>query len=267
MTITVLRPGTHVVPLGIGLSVISSGGAPAGNGLLNNLITYSAGNELNGDRLDLHVNALHLTDVNTVTSNPGWPGVYANSRQYTAANNEYHTRPGDDALLSTGDIDFTLATCVYQDSKPGASMAIAGKDNNGVNTREYLGVWDQPTDRYRWIVRDGNNIIGDVNAVTLGAPVLATWYLIVCWHDAVANTVSIQVNNGGVDAAATTGAPADTAGIFRISWNQAGFDWDGRIGPTMFWKSGPGLGGVKTPAERLAFWNGGVPLTYAAFTV
>jgi len=250
--------------LGGAFSVISGGGA-AGNGLLNNLIAYWPGNELAGNALDLHVNALHLTDTNTVTSNPGL--VYPLARQYTAANNEYHTRPGDDALLSTGDVDFTLATVVYQDSKPGAGMFIASKDDVAPGLREYQLIWSQPLDRYQWIVRGGTNAVGTATANTLGAPVLATWHLLVVWHDSVANTVSIQVNNGGVDAAATTGPPVDTAATFRLSTFLAGNDWDGRIGPSMFWKSAAGAGGVLTAAERLALWNGGTPLRYDQFTV
>ena len=146
-------------------------------------------------------------------------------------------------------------------------MSIASKDNVAAGFREYGIVWSQALDRYTWTVRDGTNAVGTATANTLGAPVLATWYLIVAWHDSVANTVSIQVNNGGVDAAATTGLPVDTAAPFRISSHLVGYDWDGRIGPTMFWKSAAGAGGVLTAAQRTALWNGGTPLTYAAFTV
>lgn len=92
---TVFRPGAAgIASFGGGISVTGGMGGGAGNGLLNNLIAYWPGNEFNGNALDLHINALHLTDVNTVTSNPGL--VYPLARQYTAANNEYHTRPGED---------------------------------------------------------------------------------------------------------------------------------------------------------------------------
>ena len=263
---TIFRPGCHMVSMGDGISIFPpKGGAAAGNGLLNNLIAYWPGNEVAGNALDLHTNALHLTDTNTVTSNPGLS--YPLARQYTAANAEYHTRPGDDALLSAGDTDFTLALCIYMDSKPGSSMIVAGKDQIGATVREYDILWNQATDRYRWIVFDGTNLIGDVSANTFGVPALNTWYLVVAWHNAVANTVSIQINGGVVDVAGTGGVPGDTLAVFQLSMLNVLYRWDGRANPTMFWKSAPGAGGILTAAQRTALWNGGVPLTYAAFTV
>jgi len=233
----------------------------AGNGLLNNLIAYWPGNEVAGNALDLHTNALHLTDVNGVTSNPGV--VYPWSRQYTRALNRYHTRPGDDALLSTGDVDFTIAACVWLDSKIGVET-IASKDTMAMPNREYWLGYFLAGDRFFLQLTDGT--VGTAIANTLGAPALGAWYLVIGWHDSVANTVNIQVNNGGADVVGTVGAPADTAAIFQIGRTLAN-QWDGRIGPTMFWKSAPGAGGVKTPAERLALWNGGTPLRYDQFTV
>ncbi len=45
----------------------------------------------------------------------------------------------------------------------------------------------------------------------------------------------------------------------------AGF-MDGRIGPTMFWKSAAGGGGVLTAAQRTALYNGGAGLRYDQLT-
>jgi hypothetical protein len=94
---------------GAGPSAVSAGG----NGLLTALIAYWPGDEASGNLLDAHTNALHLTDVNTVTNNTG--KVYATARQYTAANQEYHNRASE-ALLQIGDVDFTIASWVYCDA-------------------------------------------------------------------------------------------------------------------------------------------------------
>lgn len=252
-----------MVSMGDGMSVVSGMGG-AGNGLLNNLIIYGAGDELAGNLIDYHTNGLDLNDVNTVTSNPGWS--YPLARQYTLLNNEYHARLLDDALLSIADLDFTLASCVYLDSKPGVSY-IASKYMGG--SIEYgLGYWGGATDRFRWFVGNAGAVIGDVYANVLGSPGLGAWYLVVAWHDSVANTVSIQVNNAAADSAATTGIPANGTANFMIGSCQAGvaLSWDGRANPTMFWKSAAGGGGVLTAAQRTQLWNGGAPLTYAAFT-
>ena len=261
----------HTQPLifadGLEIGPVVGGGA--GNGLLNALIAYWPGNEANGNALDLHTNGLPLTDANTVTSNPGL--VYAAARQYTAANLEYHARPGDDALLSTGNVDFTIATWCRADSYP-AYPEIVSKWQGTGNNFEYrlirypiLGV-----DRFRFYVSRDGGTTNQVPADSLGIPAINTWYLIVAWHDSVADTINIQINNGAVDSLAFNTGVADKAAPFTIgsrSEPTASAYWDGRIGPTMFWKSAAGLGGVLDATKRSALYNAGAGLPYAAFTL
>jgi hypothetical protein len=239
----------------------------AGNGLLNNLIAYWPGNELSGNALDLHTNALHLTDTNTVTSAAGL--VYPTARQYTAVNQEYHSRAGDDALLSTGDIDFTLAAWVYLDAKL-ANMVFASKYFTATNNREYQLDYIVALDRFTFRVSSNGSAvgIGTATANTLGSPALATWYLLIAWHDSVANTINLQINDAGIDSTPYATGVFDGAAAFRVGSNDvaATNTMNGRIGPTMFWKSNPGLGGILTAAQRTALYNGGAGLTYAAFT-
>ena len=234
LDMTIFRPGCHMVSMGDGMSICSpKGGAAAGNGLLNNLVAYWPGNEVAGNALDLHTNALHLTDVNTVTSNPGLS--YPLARQYTLPN-EYHTRPGDDALLSTGDVDFTIACCVRLDALA-ANMTFAGKYLTVGNQREYRVQYNQVANRIRFLVSSGGTAATVVTlpANTLGAPAINTWYLLIAWHDAVANTINIEVNNGGVDSLAHAAGVWDGTGAFAIgAYADPAEHMDGRIGPTMF---------------------------------
>ena len=240
-------------------------GVAAGNGLLNNLIAYWPGNEANGNALDAHTNALHLTDTNTVTSNPGL--VYALARQYTAVNGERHVRPGDDALLSTGDIDFTLAGWLRFDTLAGT---LASKYDAAANSEYGIYYGAFVANRFTFTVRDAANTVSTSRAATtFGLPVVTTWYLIIGWHDSVANTLNIQVNNGAVDSQAYALGVCDSAATFRIGCFAAAGSalMNGRIGPTMFWKSAAGGGGVLTAAQRTALYNAGAGLTYAAFTL
>jgi len=245
----------------------AGGAAPAGNGLLNNLIAYWPGNELNGNALDLHTNALHLTDVNTVTSAAGV--VYPLARQYTAANTEHHRRPGDDALLSTGDVDFTIAAWCNADSLgAGTYPGIATKHDGN---REYMLFYHVPNGAFCILVSP-NGVAAVELFSTAGAAVTGAWYFVVGWHDSVANTINIQVNNGAVDSMAhATGVWDDTnrfcIGAWQITAGYTSRRWDGRIGPTMFWKSNAGLGGVLTAAQRTALFNAGAGLPYASFTL
>lgn len=264
VSVTIIRAGSKLVGIGgapSGLRFVHGMGGGAGNGLLNALIAYWPGNEANGNALDLHTNALHLTDVNTVTSNPGL--VYALSRQYTAANSEYHTRPGDDALLSAGDNDFTIASWVRFDSI-GAFRSIVSKYLGPGNYEYYLIL--SSLNRFRFVTsHDGTNI-SQVNANTFGAPIINTWYLAVAWHDSVANTINIQINNGAVDSLPHATGVFDGNTPFRLAQTAGALYMDGRIGPTMFWKSAGGGGGVLSVEQKTALYNAGAGLPYASFT-
>lgn len=254
----------NVLSSGIFRSAIFGGaGGVAGNGLLNNLIAYWPGNEAAGNALDLHTNALHLTDTNTVTNAAGL--VYPTARQYTAANLEYHTRAGDDALLSTGDVDFTVAAWCRMDTIPLAAgiaskFVVVGQYEYGLY---YRGV----TNAFRFTVSNDGTAIIPVDAVTLGLPVINTWYLVVGWHDSVANTLNIQINNGGVDSVAHATGVFNSTSPFRVGQVVNANYMNGRIGPTMFWKSAGGGGGCLSSAKRTALWNGGLGLPYANFTL
>lgn len=240
-------------------------GQDAANGLLNALIAYWPGNEANGNALDAHTSGLDLTDTNTVTSNPGL--VYALARQHTVANGEYHTRAGDDAELSMGDVDMTVAAWVYLGSKV-ADRQILGKWGAVGGGRGYALGYSSATDRFRFYVRSmADNANQLIDADTFGSPSTGTWYLVVAYHDSVNNTINIQVNNGAVDSVAWASGILDDTSAFRIGYGSAfGGHMDGRIGPTAVWKSMGGDGGVLTAAQRTAFYNGGAGLSYTALT-
>ena len=230
-----------------------------GNGLLNALIAYWPGNEASGDLLDLHSNSLTLTDTNSVTNAAG--KVYATARQYTAANFEYHARAGN-ALLSTGDVDFTFATWVYLDTVA-ANNAILGK-YGALGQREYGILYPIASSRIQFRVSNDGTNTTFVNADALGTPSASTWYLVVAWHDSVADTINIQINNGTANSAAHATGVYDSAEGFTIGY--ASVFSSARIGPTAFWKSAAGGGGVLSADQRTALYNGGTGLAYAEFT-
>lgn len=241
--------------------------AAVSNGLLNNLIAYWPGDEASGNLLDAHSNGLDLTDILTVSNNTGL--VYGLARQYTAANLEYHMRPGDDALLSVGDVDFTFATWIYLNSKS-ADRTIIGKWSAAAGNREYLVNYDNSSDRFSFVISNDGTASTQEDADNLGSPALSTWYLIIAWHDPVANTINIQVSNGIVDSQNYALGANDFGSRFAISsrrGNGPDLVWDGRIGPTAMWKSAAGAGGVLTAAKRTALYNGGAGLPYASFTM
>lgn len=241
-------------------------GLTARNGLLNSLIAYWKMDEASGNALDVHTNGLDLTDINTVTNAAG--KVYATARQFVAGNQEALQRAGDDALLSTGDVDFTLALWIKWPTLVGPANHLAGKDSEAAGGREYRLDWLASSNRVRMRVFDGSTQVGIATANTFGALSTGTWYLLVGYHDSVANQVGIQVNGGTVDTAATSGTPADTLERFSVGrcGSVVSSPSTAVIGPVAFWKSAAGGGGVLTAAQRTALYNGGAGLAYANFT-
>ena len=224
-------------------------------GLTDNLIGYWELEEASGGRADSHTNALTMTDNNTVTQAVGKVG---NAAQFTAANTEFLSRASE-SLLQTGDIDFTWCTWAWLDSKTTFRILLAKAVSTSLFSSEYIMYYDQSADRFRFGVGDGTANFGGVNADALGSPATGTWYFILGWHDAAANTVNIQVNNGTVNSASYTqgghsNASALTFGI-RVTTS---LPHDGRLDQIGFWKR------TLTSQERADLYNGGAGLAYSA---
>lgn len=224
---------------------------PLGNQIRTSMISYWALGEASGTRSDSH-GSNHLTDNNTVTQAAGKLG---NAAQFTAANSE-SLSVADNASLSTGDIDFTVACWVYLDSK-GANRTLASKlAIGGAAGGEWILNYNSGADRFRFVVSDGATLTA-VAADTLGIPATATWYYLVAWHDSVANTLNIQANDGAVDSVAYSAGLTDTAAGFRLgAIDNATEFMDGRLDGVGFWKR------VLTAAERTQLYGSGSGLEY-----
>jgi len=226
-------------------------------GSLTNLISYYKEGEASGTRVDSVVaSANDLTDNNTVTQAAGKVG---NAAQFTAANSEYLSRV-DNASLSTGDIDFTIACWVYLDSKPANVMCIASKEDAIASAAEWRMEWRNTTDRFRFIIFNSAGGATGIAADNLGVPSTATWYYVIVWHDATANTINIQVNNGTANSTAELIAIVDSTASFRIgalSTGTVGNFWNGRNDELLFCKS------VLTAAQKTALYNSGNGCTYS----
>jgi len=216
------------------------------------LISYWKLTETSGTRFDL-VGGNHLTDNATVTQARG-RGVYAFplQAQFTSANSEYLSIP-DNAALSTGDIDFSFAAWVYLDTKSATRVFVCKGDANSTTNIEYALDYSASGDRFRLIVGNGAGAFVVLNADTLGSPSTGTWYFIVAWHDSVADTVNISVNNGAVDSASYSSGSFNSTFEFTLgtySVFHTNFQ-DGRIAGVGFWKK------VLSATERTNLYNSG----------
>lgn len=221
--------------------------------LRDNLLAHWSLDEVSGPRAD-DIGTSTLVDTNTVTQAVGKVG---NAAQFTRANSESLTA-ADSTDLSTGNIDFHIGGWFYLDSfNAGAVQTLACKITSGFVGEYRLSV--DTDNKVRFIIY--NSGVPKGTATIAAAVNLATWYRVDAWHNSVAATVNLSLNNGTVVSSATTGTPVDTATGFALGAyaNGAGF-FDGRLDQWGFWKR------VLTTQERTDLYNSGNGLAFSLFT-
>lgn len=208
---------------------------------------------------DAGPNALTLSNTAVTQTATAKVGTAAN---FVPASASKLTR-NSEANLQTGDIDFTFACWVYAGSLAANIISIAKRDGVAANSEYQIGYLAGATNRFFGQVYRGAGPV-TINASSFGLPVINTWYFMVVWHDATADTLNIQINNGVVDSIATGGAlQAASTAQFRIGARQdAGseLNWNGNIDQVMFWKR------VLTSGERTSLYNGGAGVSVADLT-
>lgn len=219
-------------------------------GFKTSLISHWPLNEESGNAIDAH-GAYDLTDNGSVGFRKGVLGV---ARDFEAGSSQSFSI-ADNADLSTGNIDFTLACWVIAESLPASVMVILSKYHANTTTlREYMLHWNNAASRFRFTVTDGTTT-GNVDASNFGLPVVDTPYHIICWHDSVNNQIGIQVNGIAETPTSYSAGAQDSAEDFRIGARNATAGvtsfWDGRIEDVWFWKR------VLSAGERLALYAGG----------
>ena len=219
--------------------------------LPTSLISYWKLDETSGTRVD-SFGTNDLTDNNTVTSGTGKVG---NAGQFTLSNSEYLSH-ADNASLSTGDIDFTIA-CWFNPDSIAVNSCLMAKGVASVSFGDEYDLRLLSASSVRLTVNDGVSVS---NTVEGGGPFsTGAWYFIVAWHDSVANTINIQVNNGGILSGAHSAGSYNSTGQFLIGAVPTTIPssfWDGRIDEVGFWKK------VLTSQERTDLYNNGNGNTY-----
>jgi len=207
--------------------------------------------ELEANGNDSH-GSNNLTDEGVVTYTTGKVGNCANfeldsgQRLYLASNSS----------LQTGDIDFTFAQWVQLESN-GAAIYSAGKWTSAGDQREWFTRYDPGSNRFEFFASADGASSTIATANNFGAPSLATWYFLVVWHNATANTINIQVNDGTANSFAHAGGIFLGSGLFNIGARGDGSGWDGLGDQVGFWK------GLLSDAERTWLYNSGAGRSYA----
>ena len=214
------------------------------------IVAYWKLDESSGNASD-EVNSNTLTNVNTATFNTG----KINNGAYLASASDQYFTVADNAALSMGNIDFSIAFWVYLTDANSYDLIMSKATSGTGSDREYW--FDTGETRTpRFMISDGSSEKVVTSGTTLST---ATWYYIVGWHDATANTVNIQVNNGTVDSIAHTTGGIDGSGPFNLGnyANQTGGGTlNGRLDEVGIWKK------VLTSDERTDLYNSGSGLQY-----
>lgn len=202
--------------------------------LIDNLISYWALDEPSGNALDSH-GSNHLTETSgTIGSAAGKVG---NCRDFEAADTEWFTI-ADNADLSTGDIDFSIAGWVQLESLV-TGVILSHWTSTGAQ-RCYQLLYNSSTSRFELQVSaDGSSATAHTaTANNLGAPSTATWYFIAAGHSASANEIWISGNAGTVNTTAHSTGVFDSATVAHgMGASSLGTNhWDGLLDEIGFWK-------------------------------
>lgn len=247
-----MRTARYILPILlvitlIGLSALPGHASPPRtNPGTTNLIACWRLQESSGTRNDSH-SINHLTDNNTVGASTGKVG---NAALFASAQNEYLSIT-DNASLSTGDIDYSIAFWVNISSKS-AFQIFAVKGSSTVTAeREYVIGYNNSSDRF--LFRAGNGTTTNfVSADNLGAPSTSTWYFVVAKHIASSDQLYIRINGGTANTISYSGGSYDSTYPFAIGALSDGtFGTNGMIDEFVFYKKN------LTTAEEDWLYNSG----------
>lgn len=212
---------------------------------IGNLMAWWKLDELSGTRYDAH-STNHLTDNNTVGNTAG---KQTNAASFIANNSEYLSI-ADNANLSAGDIDFSIAAWVNFSSASGRQHLIE-KGAEGSGQDEYR-LWKYTDNLFTF-----NTPSCQVSATNFGAVSSGVWYYVVAWHDSVNNIIGISVNGTVNTAACSTGSRDGTAALIIGSRGFADtYFFNGAMDEMLFYKR------VLTADERAWLYNSGSGRTY-----
>ncbi len=215
--------------------------------LTDSLISVWKLDEASGNALDSH-STNDLTETSgTIASATGKVG---NCRDFEDGDTEQF-EIADNVSLSVQDIDFTIAGWVNGENLA-STQCIVSKWGAAGNQRAFW-VFNQVGTGLRFQVSADGTVTATATTTALTAGV---WAFFVACHDSVANTITIQLNNGTAASTAHTTGVFDNTAPFRIGSRDASSYWDGLIDEVSFWKR------VLTAGEITTLYNGGAGLAY-----
>lgn len=238
---------------------------PAVNPGTTNLAAWWSLNETSGTRNDSH-GTNHLT-VGGSTSYAA--GLVGNAVDLEAATLDYLS-VADNASMSMGGTDFTIAGWVRLESKPAVVQTVIARYSNATAAqREYIVRYATGADRFQFYIVTYTGGVPGVGttlslaqADTFGAVSTATWYFVACKYVLASRINYISINGGAWNASAAHAvgqSMADTATLTAVgAYSDPLFHWDGLLDELCVYRR------AVTDDEITWLYNGGAGRAYSA---
>jgi hypothetical protein len=187
---------------------------PSGTSTLNTgLIAFWKLDEESGTRNDSK-GSNHLTDNNTVLYGAG---KISNAADFEKDNSEYLSIT-DNADLSFGDEDFTIALWIKSESAANYRGIVSKASGSSAASREYILINNDGTKPYLFLVSNGTNtsqVISDSSVAT------GRWQFVIFWHSTTTDSLYIKCGAGVINRAVATYHPRDHTADFYLGLRDA----------------------------------------------
>jgi hypothetical protein len=219
--------------------------------LKDNLVAVWELDEASGNAIDVHGPHDAAETDGTIGAASG-PSGLSGARDLEAGDTEWFAVADHDDL-SGADVDW--AVCGWFHIESAGTRVVVSKWLTTGNQREFQVLTISGI--LRFTVSGNGTAATSVDDTTSLST--ATWYWFCCWHDAAANTINIQVNNGTpVSIAHSTGTLNGTGNFVLGAQSAGGSPWDGLLAQIAYWK-----GRYPTSDERAEIYAAGAGLPYA----
>lgn len=177
---------------------------PIASGLQDDVQAYWNLDESSGTRID-SPGSSNLTENGTISSNATGGPDGGPCAIFDGGSANYLSIV-DNAIVSVGDRDYSWAGWLYIDDLA-RLQTIMGKWTTTGNNREFIMDWQNGSTKMR-LLSDADGATGNTTSMleTTTAVSQATWHFVVAWHDAAANTINMQFDNGSINTLSTIGA-------------------------------------------------------------
>jgi hypothetical protein len=155
------------------------------------------------------IDEVRVSSVSRYGPTPG-----SGSRSYNRSSTRRHQISSNSAL-QTGDIGFAIGCWVVPTVVPpsGNWHVYAGKFPDG-NEFEYVLEWNRfDGDNFMFTIQTPDGTVVQAIGPT---PTLNTWYFLLGWHDPVANTINLRIDNGPIYSASVSAGVRVSTGQFRV---------------------------------------------------